>query len=85
MGLLDWGRILQKHHDEGLFHLSGVEPEWPASALESDFALAIDDVESVGHPAVGVAHAVINAVDQDGHAHFEQIVALRGHFGPLQV
>jgi hypothetical protein len=81
----DRTHILQKHHDKGLFHLCRVEPEWPASALESDFALTIDDVESVRHAAVGVAHAVIDAVDQDGHAHFEQIVALRGHFDPLKV
>jgi hypothetical protein len=83
--LFDRRSILQKHHDKSLFHLRRVEPEWPASALERDFAVAIDDVESVRHAAVGVAHAVVDAVDQDGHAHFEQIVALRGHFDPLKV
>ena len=81
----DRRRILQKHHDKGLFHLCRVEPEWPPSALESDFALTIDDVESVRHAAVGAAHAVIDAVDQDRHAHFEQIVALRDDFDPLKV
>src|SRR6202034_3748031 len=60
--LLDRRRILQKHHDQGLFHLRRVEPEWPASALESDFALTIDDIKSVGHAAVSVAHAVIDSI-----------------------
>ena len=77
--------ILQKLHDESLFHLRRVEPEWSASTLERDFALAIDNVKSVGHNAVGVSHAVIDSVDQHGHAHFEQVMALRGHFDALCV
>ncbi len=78
-------RIVQKHHDQGLFHLRRVEPEWSAPALESDFAVTIDDVESVGHTAVRVAYAVVDAVDQDGHAHFEQVVTLGGHVDALKV
>lgn len=67
-----------------MFHLSRIEPEWTATALERDFTLAVDDVQPVGHAAVGAADAIIDIVDQDRHAHFQQIVTLRRHGNPFE-
>jgi hypothetical protein len=63
--------LLEQGHDQGLFHLAGVEAEGTTAGLEGDLAFTVDDVEAVGDAAVQVADAVVDGVNQERDARLQ--------------
>jgi hypothetical protein len=71
--------IFLKEQDDRLLKLAGLETKWPAAALIGDVTTAVYQIQPVRHPAVGVAHAVIELIHQQGHADFQQIATSLCH------